>query len=71
MVGLAGPVDFELAQAVEALPGEKVLPSGDSVWTFRLVVPRVAPYRRKQTVDALECAVCTGRIRRSVAGWRR
>ncbi|TCN32728.1 hypothetical protein EV644_12478 [Kribbella orskensis] len=24
-VGLAGPVDFELAQAVEALPGEKVL----------------------------------------------
>jgi ATP-dependent DNA ligase len=27
-VGLAGPVDFELAQAVEALPGEKVLPGG-------------------------------------------
>ena len=27
-VGLAGPVDFELAQAVEALPGEKALPGG-------------------------------------------
>ena len=27
-VGLAGPVDFELAQAVEALPAENVLPSG-------------------------------------------
>jgi hypothetical protein len=26
--GLAGPVDFELAQAVEALPGEKVLSGG-------------------------------------------
>ncbi|ADB33239.1 hypothetical protein Kfla_4198 [Kribbella flavida DSM 17836] len=28
MVGLAGPVEFELAQAVETLPGEKALPGG-------------------------------------------
>jgi hypothetical protein len=27
-VGLAGPVEFELAQAVKALPGEKALPGG-------------------------------------------
>jgi hypothetical protein len=26
--GLSGPVDFELARAVEALPGEKALPGG-------------------------------------------
>jgi len=54
---------------LSADPIEKVLPSGDSVWTFRVVVARAAPYRRKQRVDALECAVWTGRIRRSVATW--
>ena len=27
-VGLAGPVGFELAQPMEALPGEKALPGG-------------------------------------------
>lgn len=26
--GLSGPVDFELARAVEALPGEKAFPAG-------------------------------------------
>ncbi len=51
-------------------PIEKVLPSGDGVWTFRVVVDRAAPYRRKQRVDALDCAVWTGRVRRSVATWR-
>jgi len=54
---------------LSAAPSEKELPSGDSVWTFRVVVPRAAPYRRKQRVDALECAVWTGRVLRSVASW--
>jgi len=51
-------------------PEERVLPSGDTVWTFRVVVTRTgARGRSRQTVDSLECAVWGGRVRRSVAGW--
>ncbi len=59
-----------LAGRVSRAPEEKVLPSGDAVWTFRLVVPRGS--RRegtRQTVDVLDCAVWAGRVRRSVASW--
>jgi single-strand DNA-binding protein len=51
-------------------PEERTLPSGDSVWLFRVVVPRGGRARSRQTVDALECAVWGGRVRRSVATWR-
>jgi single-strand DNA-binding protein len=50
-------------------PLVRTLPSGDSVWLFRVVVPRVGPSRGRQSVDALECAVWKGRVRRSVATW--
>jgi single-strand DNA-binding protein len=51
-------------------PEERVLPSGDVVWTFRVVVPRAAGGNRsRQTVDALECAAWSGRARRSVSSW--
>ena len=51
-------------------PEERVLPSGDSVWTFRVVVPREGgPARSRQAVDALECAAWTPRARRSVSSW--
>jgi single-strand DNA-binding protein len=51
-------------------PEEKVLPSGDTVWTFRLVVSRGRhPGKSRQTVDTIECAVWTGRARRSVGTW--
>lgn len=65
-----------LAQTAE----ERVLPSGDSVWTFRVVVPRPErskPKRRGDTgparrqVDALECAAWSGRTQRVVRGWER
>jgi single-strand DNA-binding protein len=57
-----------------------VLPSGDAVWTFRVVVPRASPAGRarrrgeaagkpRQQVDALECAAWSARARRSVSGW--
>lgn len=54
---------------------ERVLPSGDTVWTFRVVVgrPRLPGSRRDDTrarVDALECAVWSGRVKRSVPTWR-
>ena len=50
-------------------PEERVLPSGDAVWTFRLVVPRPEGGRSRQSVDTLECAVWGGRVRGSVATW--
>lgn len=50
-------------------PKERVLPSGDVVWTFRVVVPRPGRDGRAQ-VDALECAAWTARVRRAVRGWR-
>lgn len=63
--------EVRLVGRISAAPEERVLPSGDSVWTFRIVVPRSAEDRggSRQTVDALECAVWAGRVRRSVAAW--
>lgn len=51
-------------------PEERVLPSGDAVWTFRVVVPRQrSSGRSRQTVDAIECAAWSSRARRSVRSW--
>ncbi len=55
-------------------PEERVLPSGDTVWTFRVVVGRprepAAARVRRARVDTLECAVWVGRVKRSVPTWR-
>ena len=60
--------EVRLIGRVSQPPEERVLPSGDTVWTFRVVVAR-PPGRSRQTVDALECAAWTARARRSVAAW--
>lgn len=60
--------EVRLVGRVSGAPVEKVLPSGDRLWTFRVVVPRASP-RGRQRVDALECAAWSGRTRRSVARW--
>ncbi|MCD4527384.1 single-stranded DNA-binding protein [Nocardioides sp. cx-173] len=63
--------EVRLVGRISRDPELKELPSGDSVWTFRVVVPRApAAARPHQSVDALECCVWSGRLRRSVAGWR-
>lgn len=66
-----GVNEVRVAGRISAGPEERVLPSGDVLWTFRIVVPR-APSRNaaRPGVDALECAVWGGRVRRSVASWR-
>jgi single-strand DNA-binding protein len=48
---------------------ERILPSGDAVASFRLVVPRAgaALRRSKQKVDTIECSAWTARLRRAVA----
>lgn len=57
-----------LVGRVSGQPEERVLPSGDRLWVFRVVVPRQRPHGR-QTVDTVECAAWSGRTRRSVARW--
>jgi single-strand DNA-binding protein len=61
--------EVRLVGRVSRAPEERVLPSGDVIWTFRVVVPRPAAAGRRP-VDALECAAWSARARRSVASWR-
>ena len=61
--------EVRLVGRVSQAPEERVLPSGDVLWTFRVVVPRPESAGRS-AVDALECAAWTARARRSVASWQ-
>ncbi|MFN8191161.1 MAG: single-stranded DNA-binding protein [Nocardioidaceae bacterium] len=59
--------EVRLVGRVSAPAEEKGLPSGDSVWTFRVVVDRpVDRARPRSSVDTVDCAVWSGRPRRSV-----
>lgn len=58
-----------LVGRVSQRPEERVLPSGDVVWTFRMVVPRAPGHRRRQSVDTIDCAAWSARARRSAAAW--
>lgn len=66
--------EVRLVGRVSSAPEERVLPSGDAVWTFRLVIPRAQDRRdatRSRTrVDTLDCAAWSARPRRSVMSWR-
>ena len=61
--------EVRLVGRVSQDPEERVLPSGDLLWTFRVVVPRPEATGRS-SVDALECAAWSPRARRSVASWK-
>src|SRR6478609_4471430 len=56
-----------------APPEERVLPSGDEIVTFRVVVERAARQRvdgrREPTVDTLDCSVASLALRRRVLNW--
>lgn len=68
--GMAAAVnEVRLQGRVSGAPEERVLPSGDRLWVFRVVVPREAP-RGRQRVDTVDCAAWTPRVRRSVSAWR-
>lgn len=62
--------EVTLVGRVSQDPELRTLPSGDPLWTFRVVVPRTGPPSRRASVDALDCTVWSGRSRRTVAGWR-
>jgi single-strand DNA-binding protein len=62
--------EVRLVGRLSQAPEERALPSGDVLWTFRVVVPRDGSRAgSRKGVDALDCAVWTGRLRRSVASW--
>lgn len=63
--------EVRLVGRVSQQPTERVLPSGDPLWTFRVVVDRPTRDRGARTgVDALDCAAWSARTRRAVQGWR-
>jgi single-strand DNA-binding protein len=60
--------EVHMAGKVSRGPEERVLPSGDKVVTFRLSVPRPDGSTRPGS-DWVDCAVWSGRLRRSVTRW--
>lgn len=58
-----------LVGRLAAPPEEVVLPSGDTLCSFRVVVVRPPGHPSAQRVDALECSTVLGRVRRSATGW--
>ena len=63
--------EVRLIGRLGADPVAKVLPSGDTLITFRVIVDRPAGGRSAQTVDALECSAWTARVQRSAARWHK
>ncbi|WGX94432.1 single-stranded DNA-binding protein [Nocardioides sp. L-11A] len=64
-----------LSGRVASAPEERVLPSGDRLWTCRVIVPRsevrrLASGRRGPSVDVVDLAGWSARVRRSMRGWR-
>lgn len=59
----------ELLGRVSAEPESRVLPSGDQIMSFRIIVNRDAAARRRsrQTVDTVECTAWTAALRKKVA----
>ncbi|KRF32502.1 single-stranded DNA-binding protein [Nocardioides sp. Soil805] len=60
-----------LVGRLSAPPEEVVLPSGDRLCSFRVVVGRPETHPSSQRVDALECSTSVARVRRSVLAWQR
>lgn len=61
--------EVRLTGRLAADPVTTVLPSGDAVTTFRLVVPRGPGDRQPPSVDTVDCAVWRSGARRRVSGW--
>lgn len=61
--------EVRLVGRLAAEPARVVLPSGDHLTSFRVVVDRAGGASR-QRVDALECSAWTARARRAVSRWQ-
>lgn len=58
--------EVRLVGRISGTPTSRVLPSGDEIVTFRLVVRRTARARRRsrQSVDSFECTAWSAALRR-------
>jgi single-strand DNA-binding protein len=48
----------------------KVLPSGDEIVTWRLIVARPRPLATRQSTDWVDCVAFGARVRRAALGWQ-
>jgi single-strand DNA-binding protein len=62
--------EVRLVGTVSGGPVQRELPSGDTLVSFLVVVPRQGAARARAAVDALECVAWNARCRRSAASWR-
>lgn len=63
--------EVKLAGTISRGPEERVMPSGDALVSFRLLVAREAERSgRRPGSDWVDCAVWSGRLRRSVVRWQ-
>jgi single-strand DNA-binding protein len=61
--------DVRLTGRLPAAPEERGLPSGGTVWTFRVVVRRGEHAGGAATVDTVDCAAYSAAAVRSVRSW--
>jgi single-strand DNA-binding protein len=61
--------EVRLRGRVSGEPEERVLPSGDTVVSFRVVVDRPAGSGGRARVDTLDCAAFRPGVQRSVLRW--
>lgn len=63
--------EVRLCGRVSAPAQERVLPSGDRLWTVRVIVDRPPQRQRgRSRIDTIDCVAWGSRAQRSVAGWQ-
>lgn len=67
--GTGGRNEVRILGRVSGNPAVRTAPSGDELWTWRVVVRRRNPVGR-QSVDVLDCVAWSPRARRTVSRWR-
>ena len=70
-VGLASVNEVHLVGRLSRTAVERVMPSGDVLCSFRVVVQRLeADSAGRRRVDALDCHTWSARVRKQALGWR-
>jgi len=61
--------EVHLVGKVSDAPIERIMPSGDLLLTWMLVVNRTGTGTGRASIDTIECATFLARVRRSAANW--